>query len=113
MTERAAALADLVETGESPVHGTGVFARTAIAAGTHIGSYDGDPTEVDDTFVLWIEDDEGDAWHGIDGTGLLRYLNHSQSPNAEFDGPELFAIRDIAAGEELLFDYGDEWAHVP
>lgn len=113
MTEPAAALADLVETRESPVHGTGVFARTAIANGDRIGSYEGDPTEVDDTFVLWVEDDEGGTWHGIDGTGLLRYLNHSRSPNVEFDGPDLFAVGDIAAGEELFFDYGDEWAHVP
>ena len=49
----------------------------------------------------------------MDGTGLLPYLNHSRSPNVEFDGPELHALRDIAAGEELCFDYGEEWADIP
>ena len=44
---------------------------------------------------------------------MLRFLNHSRTPNVEFDGPELYAMRDIAPGEELRFDYGAEWAHVP
>jgi hypothetical protein len=43
----------------------------------------------------------------------LRWLNHSATPNVEFDGAELYSMRPIAAGEELLFHYGDEWADVP
>lgn len=105
MTER-------IEARPSPIHGTGVFAVEALAAGERIGSYDGDPTTDDGTHVLWVEDDDGE-WRGIEGTGVLRYLNHSRSPNVVFDGPDLYARRDIAAGEELLFDYGDDWADVP
>jgi SET domain-containing protein len=93
---------DLVEARPSPVHGTGVFARRAIAAGTHVGTYEGHPVDTDGTHVLWIE-----------GTGVLRYLNHSRTPNVAFDGAELYAVRDIAAGEELVFDYGEDWADVP
>lgn len=106
-------MSDLVEARTSAIHGTGVFARVAIAEGTFIGAYEGDPTEIDGTHVLWIEDDEGGSWHGIDGTGLLRFLNHSRSPNVEFDGPDLHAVRDIAPEEELCFDYGAEWSNVP
>src|SRR5260370_27834438 len=45
----------------------------------------------------------------IDGHGLGAYLNHSCDPNCEVDEIKgrvwLFAIRDIAAGEELVWDY--------
>jgi len=44
---------------------------------------------------------------------VLRFLNHSRGPNVEFAGADLHALRDIKAGEELLVDYGEEWAHVP
>lgn len=105
------ALSDLVLVGPSPIHGTGVFARREIATGELIGTYVGAPTDVDGPHVLWIEGD-GDAWQGIEGTGDLRWLNHSRAPNVEFDGPDLYAVRDVEAGEELLFDYGDEWVNV-
>jgi len=45
----------------------------------------------------------------IDGEGLGAFLNHSCDPNCEVDEIKgrvwLFAIRDIAAGEELVWDY--------
>ena len=105
-------LSELVSTGESLIHGTGVFARREIADGTLIGTYDGTPTTADGTHVLWVEDDDG-GWDGISGTGLLRFLNHSRTPNVEFDGPSLYAVREIGRGEELFFDYGEGWADVP
>ena len=103
---------DLVTVGPSPVHGRGVFAAAAIEEGALVGVYRGSPTAVDGTHVLWVQDD-GDTWRGIDGTGPLRWLNHSTTPNVEFDGPELYALRRIEAGEELLFHYGEEWTDVP
>lgn len=36
---------------------------------------------------------------------LWRYLNHACRPNAAFEGLRLVALRDIAAGDELTFDY--------
>jgi SET domain-containing protein len=50
------------------------------------------------------------------GGGLLMFYNHSASPNIEFrDGPEaetmsVIALRDVADGEELVYDYDtDLW----
>ncbi len=98
--------------GKSPVHGTGVFALDRIEQGAFIGRYFGERTAVDGRFVLWIEDDDG-TWEGIDGVGDLRFLNHSRSPNVYFDGPDLYALRGLNPGEELLFDYGDDWKDTP
>ena len=42
-----------------------------------------------------MEGDDG-SWEGIDGAGDLRFLNHSRSPNVVFDGPDLYALRDVS-----------------
>jgi len=101
----------IVEARNSPTHGTGVFAVEPIEEGAFIGTYQGSPTAVDGTHVLWVDDGKG--FKGVDGTGVLRYLNHSRTPNTWFDGRDLYALRDIDEGEELLFDYGEHWADVP
>lgn len=100
----------IIWVGSSAIHGRGVFAATKITTGTHIGTYSGLETDADGTHVLWVETD--DEWRLIDGTGPLRWLNHSRTPNAEFDGAELFALTDIAPGTEITFDYGPEWAEI-
>lgn len=100
----------IIRVGRSAIHGQGVFAAVLIKAGTHIGTYDGAETDADGTHVLWVESD--DDWRLIDGTGPLRWLNHSRTPNAAFDGPDLFALVDIEPGTEITFDYGPEWAEV-
>jgi len=45
----------------------------------------------------------------IDGEGTGAFLNHSCDPNCEVDEIKgrvwIFAIRDIARGEELVWDY--------
>ena len=44
--------------------------------------------------------------------GFASLMNHSSDPNCDFVryiealALDLFALRDIAAGEELRFDYG-------
>ncbi len=42
-----------------------------------------------------------------------RYINHSCKPNCEADGPEghvyISSIKNIKAGEELFYDYGEEY----
>lgn len=90
----------------SEIHGWGVFARVPIAKGARIGEYKGAETEDNDTYVLWVED--GDDLIARNGENGLRFLNHSHSPNAVFDGFELFALRDIEVDEEITFDYGED-----
>lgn len=104
-------LARRVEVRPSKIHGLGVFARTDFETGEYIGRYIGHRTDVDSMYTLWVEYPEGQR--GYFGTGRLRHLNHSRTPNAEFDGRDLFAMRPIRAGEEITVDYGEEWADVP
>ena len=94
---------------DSPIHGRGVFASQEIPKDSHIGSYEGERTEDDGRYVLWVEDGEGGVY-GVRGRNSLRFLNHSPEPNAEFDGEDLFAIDSIPQGAEITFDYGEEWA---
>lgn len=41
----------------------------------------------------------------VDKVYLWRFLNHSCQPNAVVEGRRLVAIRAIAAGDEVTFDY--------
>ena len=58
----------------------------------------------------------GDGEIVIDGHGMAMFVNHSCDPNCETDEEQdrvfIQALRDIAAGEELTYDYwlydGDE-----
>jgi hypothetical protein len=56
--------------------------------------------------------DDG-SQRGIRGRNGFRFLNHSARPNAEFDGADLFALRNIQPGVEILIHYGPEWEDVP
>lgn len=109
---------ELCFVADSPVHGRGLFAREHIPAGTWIGFYDGPQTLQNGMHVLWMEadtDSDGateDGWIGYDGNNELRFLNHSTQPNGEMDGLDLYACRDISAGEEITIDYGEEFEAV-
>ena len=99
----------------SPIHSVGVYAATRIRKGTRVLEYTGPritPEEADRlyegaprTYLYGLDDGKT----VIDGVGLGAYLNHSCDPNCEIDEIKgrvwLFATRDIAAGEELLWDY--------
>lgn len=91
---------------KSPQHGTGVFAETAIAAGELILVFTGpvltraqlDPQD----YHLQIGDD---LYLGPSGAAD-DYVNHSCDPNSGFtDGLRLVALRAIAPGEEIAWDY--------
>lgn len=110
MSEVELELEDYLYVEDSHIHGLGLFARTEIEKGEYLGEYDGPHIENDadnDSHVLWAEMDDG-RWIGRDGQNILRYLNHSTTPCCEFEGFELYAIRDIAPGEELTIDYGED-----
>ena len=92
---------------KSPIHGKGLFARKAIRKGDYMGEYYGPVVKENGMHVLWVEEDDGE-WVGRDGKNLLRYLNHSKKPLAEFIGFELYALRDIQPDEEITIDYGED-----
>jgi SET domain-containing protein len=62
-----------------------------------------------DEYLLYWSDEPGREI--AMGGGLLMFYNHSDRPNVEFHtGPEpetmsVIALRDLAAGEELTYDY--------
>jgi SET domain-containing protein len=91
----------------STIHGRGLFARERLKRGEFLGTYDGPSVKRNGMHVLWVEDRPG-KWIGRDGRNMLRYLNHARSPNVEFDGFDLYVLRTIAPGEELVFDYGED-----
>ena len=90
--------------GPSKIHGTGLFARRKIDQGTFIGTYKGPETKENGTYVLWVYEGR-EAPTGRDGKNLLRYLNHADDGNAEFDGFDLYALRTIEPNEEITFNY--------
>lgn len=116
-----------LEVGLSGIHGTGGFARCAIPAETHVIEYVGERVdkaesarrcEIGNPYVFTINDE----WD-IDGDvpwNPAKFLNHSCGPNCEAqqDGDRIWivAVRDIAPGEELTFNYGydlESWRDYP
>lgn len=97
-------LGNIVYRGPSPIHGNGLFAKVDIDKGAFIGTYEGPTAKRDGTYVLWVFE-EGESPVGRSGRNLLRYLNHHDKGNAEFDGFDLYALRKIDAHEEITFDY--------
>ena len=111
-----------IQTRRSGVHGKGVFALSDLAEGETIIEYVGEviswrealrrhphnPQDPNHTFYFHIDDK-----HVIDGKAggnSSRWINHACKPNCEADedGGRVFikALRNIASGEELFYDYG-------
>ncbi|MDO5679591.1 MAG: SET domain-containing protein-lysine N-methyltransferase [Pelistega sp.] len=109
---------------KSKLHGTGVFAKRNIPAGTRIFEYEGKrisaeqademfPVNPDDPFhTFFFALSSGRIIDGGQGGNDSRWINHSCEPNCETQegrhGKRVFvhALRDIAKGEELVYDYG-------
>ncbi len=100
----------MVYVADSAIHGRGLFAQKKIKAEQFIGTYAGPATQTDGMHVLWLWNEARDRWEGIDGKNEMRFLNHSSQPNADWWDEDLYALRDIAKGEEITFDYGEDWA---
>ena len=111
-----------IQPRRSGVHGKGVFALTDIAEGETLIEYIGevitwkealrrhphDPKDPNHTFYFHMDEDHViDAKHGGNSS---RWINHSCAPNCYTDERDgrifIVALRNIAAGEELSYDYG-------
>lgn len=90
-----------VYVADSPIHGKGLFAKCHIGAGETIGVIQGVPVTKDGAHVLWVN-----GKTGIKVKCDLRFINHSDKPNAVYyDTLEVCALRDIAPGEEITHNY--------
>ena len=106
MDRSSSAKTSLFRVGESAIHGRGLFAARTLLEGEFIGYYDGPIVEQDGMHVLWVQDSSGSEWTGYLGRNDLRFMNHADHPNAEMDGLDCYALREIPAGEEITIDYG-------
>jgi len=93
--------------------GIGVFAVCDIPADTYIGAMQGRIVGTNGRHVMWHDTSQGYIFQEVHGP--FRYANHSAEPNIELEDGTfmeswIHATRDIKAGEELLWDYG-ETAH--
>ena len=99
----------------SKIHADGVYTTRPIKKRDLVAEYTG-PRLTNDgadeiyeysprTYLFGLTDGE----HVIDGDGIAAFINHSCEPNCEADEVRgrviLRAIRKIAAGEELAYDY--------
>jgi len=108
-----------------PGAGKGLFATAPIAAGTLIGEYCGDTVDTmlhrlrvkDWSYVATTRDPVICVDARFRPEVMVRYMNHHFDPacrNTDMIWPPergerryMVATRDIAAGEELFYDYGD------
>jgi SET domain-containing protein len=97
--------------------GFGMFAVTPVKKGDFVMEYTGTKiqTKVADTLGTKYLFEIDKEWT-IDGSlrsNTARYINHACKPNCEADIRDghimLYAVRAIAPGDELSFDYGKEY----
>ena len=112
-----------IQVRRSGVHGKGVFAARTLEPGEVLIEYTGeiisweealnrhphDPLQPDHTFYFEIPG--GRVIDALYGGNASRWINHACEPNCEADEtPEgrvfIKALRPIAPGEELFYDYG-------
>jgi SET domain-containing protein len=111
-----------IQVRSSGVHGKGVFALRPIRARERIIEYKGElitwkqalarhphnPDNPDHTFFFHIDDKR--VIDANVGGNAARWINHSCKPNCEADEQDgrvfINALRNIAPGQELFYDYG-------
>jgi uncharacterized protein len=105
-----------IEVRESGVHGRGVYAMQFIAKGRRIIEYTGErvsweaaPDDDNDPHTFNFGLDNGKVINPEVGGNDARWINHSCNPNCEAIEEDrrvfIYAMRNIHAGEELLYDY--------
>ena len=98
----------------SKIHNIGLFTDKPIKAGQRIYF---DAPEIPEAAYLLLSKALGEKEKGLFLTtddkyydirnSLLRYMNHSDRPNIDWEnGLYIYALRDILSGEELTINYG-------
>ncbi len=119
-TSDASQTVQKIRVGDSPIHGQGVFAQVDIKAGEVIERcpylvIDDDDLAEENRLndYLFTSPDAATDYLVIMGYGMM--YNHSSDANAEWeiDDDNRFvrfsATKDIAAGDEIFQDYGEEY----
>ena len=108
-----------VDVKPSAIDGQGAFAAEAIPARRKIGEIRGESISVREARrrarglarIMIVEVSERRAIDASTSADPMRYTNHSCAPNAVLrirqGRVEFYAMRDVAAGEELTVDYGE------
>lgn len=108
-----------VDVHTSRIDGQGAFAAEAIPARLKIGEIRGESISVDEARIRATRHErimivELSAKRAIDfsrSADPMRYTNHSCAPNARLSirngRVEFYALRAIAAGEEITVNYGE------
>jgi uncharacterized protein len=105
-----------IEVRESDVHGRGVYSAQFIPKGTRIIEYTGQrvlweaaPDDDNDPHTFNFGLENGEVINPEVGGNDARWINHSCDPNCEAIEEDnrifIYAMRNIQAGEELLYDY--------
>ena len=106
----------------SIIHAAGCYTTAPIRKGERVVEYTGPLIDKDTADLLYADRPItylfgiGDGTRVIDGHGTAMFINHSCDANCETEETDgrvwIMAVRDIAAGEELCYDYclydGDE-----
>jgi hypothetical protein len=99
----------------SSIHAAGCYTTRSFKKGSRVCEYEGPrftkevaDERYKDRFITYLFSC-GDNGTVIDGFGTAMFINHSCDPNCETEDHEgrvyVVAIRDIAAGEELTYEY--------
>lgn len=99
----------------SAIHAAGCYSLTALKKGEKVCEYDGPrytkevaDERYKDRHVTYLFSC-GEKGTVIDGFGTAMFINHSCDPNCESEEEDgriyISSIRDIAAGEELTYEY--------
>jgi hypothetical protein len=99
----------------SAIHAAGCYTTTAVRKGARVAEYDGPrlskaeaDTAYEDAPVTYLFG-LGDGSIVIDGHCSAMFINHSCDPNCETEEVDdhvwITAIRNLAAGDEITYDY--------
>ena len=106
---------NIIEVQTSPIAGKGTFALRKIRKGTRLIEYMGKRRpwsffeDHDDSYAFLFDVGRGRVIDPFTDGNDARFINHSCSPNSEavLDRGRIHieALRDIAPGEEITYDY--------
>jgi hypothetical protein len=99
----------------SAIHAAGCYTTTRIRKGARVAEYTGHPLSKVEADKMYDESAVtylfglGDGSTVIDGHSIAMFINHSCEANCETEEADghvwIQAIRNIAAGEEITYDY--------